>query len=131
MTCFSSLSPHCVARLLVGTFSVGSDALHVDDGIIVLITHSRCFRVISEMSLLLVGSLSLLVLSYFCCLVISVLSTCTIGCVQSVCLCVPEMLFCLRPLDVLSRSLHTICILKCGVSMICKNHSGHSYCNIS
>ena len=67
----------------MGTFSVESDTLHVDDGIIVLITRSKCFLVISEMSLLLVGSLSS---SYFCCLEMCVLSTCVVGCIQSVCL---------------------------------------------
>ena len=70
----------------MGTFSIESDALHVDDGIIVLITLSKCFLVISEMSLLLIGSFSPLSSSYFCCLVMFVFSVCVVDCIQSVCL---------------------------------------------
>ena len=55
-------------------------------GIIALITRSRCFRVISEMFLLLVGSFSLMVSSHFCCLPVSTPSVPMAGCTHSVCL---------------------------------------------
>ena len=58
----------------------------MDDGIMVLITRSRCFLVISEMSLLRDGSSSPFVSSHFCCLDTSVLPSCVPVHIQSVCL---------------------------------------------
>ena len=66
----------------------------MDDGIMALITHSRCFLVISEMSLLLGCSSSPFVSSHFCCLNTSTFPSCVPARTQSVCLvvCVGDVL---------------------------------------
>ena len=56
----SSLCPGCVVILLTGTLSIGSIELPVDDGIIALITSSKCFLVMLEISFLVLISCLLL-----------------------------------------------------------------------
>ena len=74
--------PNC----LPGALSTGSIELHVDDGIIVLITLSSCLRVISDSSLLLSPSLSSVFSSKFCVFMLLVSTSLFGSCVHSCCL---------------------------------------------
>ena len=84
----------CDSRLFTGVLSTWSIELHVDDGIIVLITLSSCLHVISENSLLLSPFLLSVFSSHSCVLMLLVITSSFGSWVHSWCLfaCVGEVL---------------------------------------